>query len=149
SPLATAASSHVISTGVDIGRAGPFPQVAGIMTGRAGFRRDSKYSEIAGIAIGRNHSPVVARRPSGLANGAEKQACPSGPCAGAHQADGVELGLLARVLLGPLAHLVTLVEELDLLHLLERLAERRFRIRGDRRACRGRGAASASPTTPS
>src|SRR5262249_52710411 len=42
----------------------------------------------------------------------------------AHQADGVELGLLAGVLLGALAHLVALVEQLDLLHFLERLAER-------------------------
>ena len=39
--------------------------------------------------------------------------------AGAHQADGVELGLLVGGLLGPLAHLVALVEQLDLLELLE------------------------------
>ena len=37
---------------------------------------------------------------------------------------GVELGLLAGILLGALAHLVALVEQLDLLHLLERFAER-------------------------
>ena len=46
----------------------------------------------------------------------------------AHQADGVELGLLARILLGALAHLVALVEQLDLLELLERLAERRLGV---------------------
>ena len=42
----------------------------------------------------------------------------------AHDADGVELRLLAGLDLGPLAHLVALVEQLDLLHLLEGLAER-------------------------
>ena len=36
----------------------------------------------------------------------------------------IELGLLAGILLGALARLVALVEQLDLLQLLERLAER-------------------------
>ena len=40
------------------------------------------------------------------------------------QPDGVELGLLAGFRLLALAYLVALVEQLDLLHLLERLAER-------------------------
>src|SRR5262249_22388356 len=49
-----------------------------------------------------------------------------GPGAGAvaHYADGVELSLLAGAFLGPLAHLVALVEQFDLLHFLERLSER-------------------------
>ena len=51
-----------------------------------------------------------------------------GPGAVAHQADGVELGLLAGVLLGALARLVALVEQLDLLQLLEGLAERRLGV---------------------
>ena len=52
----------------------------------------------------------------------------SGAGAAAHQADGVELGLLAGILLGALAHLVALVEQLDLLQLLEGLAERRLGV---------------------
>jgi hypothetical protein len=48
----------------------------------------------------------------------------SGPGAVAHEADGVELGLLAGILLGALAHLVALVKQLDLFHLLEGLTER-------------------------
>ena len=43
---------------------------------------------------------------------------------GAHRADAVEFGLLARIVGGALAHLVALVEQLDLLELLERLGER-------------------------
>lgn len=42
-----------------------------------------------------------------------------GADAGAHQADAVEVGLLAGVFLGAFAGLVALVEELDLLQLLE------------------------------
>ena len=44
--------------------------------------------------------------------------------ADAHQADGVELGLLAGGRLGALAHLVALVEQLDLLELFEGFRER-------------------------
>ena len=51
-----------------------------------------------------------------------------GPGAVAHHADGVELGLLAGVFLGPLAHLVALVEQFDLLEFLERFAEVRLRL---------------------
>ena len=43
--------------------------------------------------------------------------------AGAHQADGVHVGLLAGVLLGALARLVTLVQQFDLLQFLEGFAE--------------------------
>jgi hypothetical protein len=39
--------------------------------------------------------------------------------AGAHQADGVQIGLLERDLGGAFAHLVALVEQLDLLQFLE------------------------------
>src|SRR5688572_23519139 len=46
----------------------------------------------------------------------------------AHHADGIELGLLAGLFLGPFAHLVALVEQLDLLELLERFAEMRLRL---------------------
>ena len=46
----------------------------------------------------------------------------------AHRADAVELGLLARILGDALAHLVALVEQLDLLELLERLGERKPRL---------------------
>src|SRR5690242_18161935 len=46
----------------------------------------------------------------------------------AQEADVVELGLLARVLVGALARLIALVEQLDLLELLERLAERRLGV---------------------
>src|SRR5262249_60611662 len=46
--------------------------------------------------------------------------------AGAHQADLIELGLLAGVLGRPLAHLIALVEQLDLLEVFERLAQRRL-----------------------
>ena len=46
------------------------------------------------------------------------------PRGAAHRADAVHLGLLARVLGDALAHLVALVEQLDLLQLLERLGER-------------------------
>ncbi|MGH8734454.1 MAG: hypothetical protein ACREVB_12270, partial [Burkholderiales bacterium] len=45
-----------------------------------------------------------------------------------HHADGVELGLFAGLFLGPLAHLVALVEQLDLLELLERFAKVRLRL---------------------
>src|SRR6185437_7751533 len=45
------------------------------------------------------------------------------PDAGAHQADTVEIGLLASAFLGALARLVALVEKLDLLEFLERLAQ--------------------------
>src|SRR5471032_2383812 len=41
-----------------------------------------------------------------------------------HRGDAVEFGLLARILLGLLARVVALVEHLDLLELLERLAQR-------------------------
>jgi hypothetical protein len=51
-----------------------------------------------------------------------------GPGAVAHHADGVELGLLAGFFLSPLACLVALVEQLDLLELLERFAEVRLRL---------------------
>src|SRR5438094_3134328 len=47
-----------------------------------------------------------------------------GAVAYAHQADGIELGLLTRALLGAFAHLVALVEQFDLLELFESLAER-------------------------
>jgi len=47
----------------------------------------------------------------------------SGPRTIAEQSDRVELGLLAGIFLGPLAQLVALVEQLDLLHFLEGLAE--------------------------
>ena len=40
-----------------------------------------------------------------------------------HQPDGVELGLLARILLRALAHLVAFVEQFDLFHLLECFGE--------------------------
>src|SRR5262245_43667108 len=46
------------------------------------------------------------------------------PGAGPHHAGGAELGRLADIVLGPVAQLVALVEQLDLAHLLERLAER-------------------------
>ena len=59
-----------------------------------------------------------------------------GPGAVAHHADGVELGLLAGLFLGPLAHLVALVEQLDLLELLERFAEVRLRLVELRRGAR-------------
>src|ERR1700742_644522 len=42
----------------------------------------------------------------------------------AHQADAVEIGLLAGAFLGAFAGLVALVEQLDLLELLERLCQR-------------------------
>ncbi len=44
-----------------------------------------------------------------------------GADAGAHQADAVEVGLLAGVLFGAFAGLVPLVQQLDLLQLLEGL----------------------------
>src|SRR5262252_5918820 len=52
----------------------------------------------------------------------------SGACGAAQQADGVEIGLLARCYFLALAHLVALVEQLDLLHLLEGLAKRRLGV---------------------
>src|SRR5262249_44171941 len=58
-----------------------------------------------------------ARRRLDERSGAKAAAC-------AHQADTVELGLLARALGRALADLVALVEQLDLLQFLERLAER-------------------------
>ena len=42
---------------------------------------------------------------------------------GAHQADGVHVGLLPGALLGALTRLVTLVEQFHLLQLLERFAQ--------------------------
>src|SRR5262245_10370255 len=84
----------------------------------------------AGIALSRRSSP----RKRGPRGDKEKRWIPA--CAGmsgrevrsgtelgagavAHHADGVELGLLAGLFLGPFAHLVALVEQLDLLELLE------------------------------
>src|SRR5215469_3482947 len=46
----------------------------------------------------------------------------------AQHADRVEIVLLARVLVGALARLIALVEQLDLLELLEGLAERGARV---------------------
>ena len=46
----------------------------------------------------------------------------------AQHPDAVELGLLARILVGALARLVALVEQLDLLELLEGLAEERLGV---------------------
>jgi hypothetical protein len=45
-----------------------------------------------------------------------------------HRADAVELGLFAGIGVGAFARLIALVEQLDLLELLECLAERRLRI---------------------
>src|ERR1017187_5637911 len=42
----------------------------------------------------------------------------------AHGGDAVELGLLARILFGLFARVVALIQHLDLLELLERLAQR-------------------------
>src|SRR5262249_13856590 len=50
------------------------------------------------------------------------------PRAGAHQVHGLGFGLRGDVLLGPLAHLIALLEQLGLLHLLEGLAESRFGV---------------------
>ena len=54
-------------------------------------------------------------------------AAPSGDGAdaGAHQADAVQVGLLAGVFFGALARLVALVEELDLLQFLEGFGQQR------------------------
>src|SRR3954469_9137692 len=69
------------------------------------------------------------RPPQGAAgNVAMPEILGSGAGAGAHQADSVELGLLAGGLLLALADLVALVEQLDLLHLVEGLAERRLGV---------------------
>src|SRR5262249_37944969 len=48
--------------------------------------------------------------------------------AGAHHVHGLGFGLGADIPLGPLAHLVALVEQLGLLHLLEGLSESRFGV---------------------
>src|SRR5215218_5950783 len=64
-----------------------------------------------------HHDPGVRRRP--VCSGAEAAARP-------HQSDAIELGLFACALDGALAHLVALVEQLHLLQLFERLAERRL-----------------------
>src|SRR5947199_2232343 len=48
--------------------------------------------------------------------------------AGAHQADAVEVGLLAGAFLGAFAGLVAFIQELDLLQFVERLAERASRV---------------------
>src|SRR4051795_6836486 len=61
-------------------------------------------------------------------NAAMPEMLGSGAGAGAHQADSVELGLLAGGLLLALADLIALVEQLNLLHLVEGLAERRFGV---------------------
>ena len=46
----------------------------------------------------------------------------------AHQADAIEVGLLAGALLGALPRLIALVQQLDLLQLLERLGEQRLGV---------------------
>src|SRR6185436_5385091 len=85
---------------------------------------------MAGRAACRRDLNAMKNRPgfAGWAPPGPPARCVSGPGAVAHQADGVELGLLAGVFLGALAHLVPLVEQLDLLHLLEGLAERRLGV---------------------
>src|SRR5215813_6614782 len=52
----------------------------------------------------------------------------SGAGGAADQADGIEGSLLARSFLLALTHLVALIEQLDLLHLLEGLAQRPFGV---------------------
>src|ERR1700694_504783 len=85
------------------------PRSGSIMTAKAAFRRDLN---------------AMNRKPAGRTGGLGWLVGSSGPRAGAQQADGGELGLLAGLFLRPLAHLVALVEKLHLLHFLEGLAER-------------------------
>src|SRR5262245_39210406 len=73
------------------------------------------------VASARILCPGVRRRKRGALLRAEA-------AAGAHQADAVELGLFARVLHRTLAHLVALIEQLYLLQLFERLAQRRLGV---------------------
>ena len=47
---------------------------------------------------------------------------------GAHQADAVEIGLLAGAFLGAFAGLVAFVQQFDLLQLLERLGQQASRV---------------------
>ena len=56
------------------------------------------------------------------------EASGDGADAGAHQADRVDVGLLAGVLFGALARLVALVEQFDLLQFLEGFAEQRLGV---------------------
>src|SRR4051812_44155947 len=68
----------------------------------------------------------AAPRPATCETGESLPSDPHGSAA--HHADAIELALLARILGNPLAHLVALVEQLDLLELLERFGERKARL---------------------
>src|SRR5262245_61556254 len=71
--------------------------------------------------------PAWAGRGGGGSPVNRRETC-SSPGVAAHQSDRVEFGLLARIHLGALACLVALVEQLDLLQFLERLAELRLGV---------------------
>jgi hypothetical protein len=59
---------------------------------------------------------------------ASKQSLGDRPDAGTHQADTVEIGLLAGVLLGAFAGLIALIQQLDFLEFLESLGQQAFGI---------------------
>ena len=74
------------------------------------------------VAMAGGRSRAVRARPQWIRMKSPKVS--DAQAARAHRADAVEFGLLARILGDALAHLVALVQQLDLLQLLERLGER-------------------------
>jgi len=58
----------------------------------------------------------------------EEKASGNGPDPGAHQTDAVEIGLFPGVLFRPLARLIALVQQFDLLEFIEGFAEQAFGV---------------------
>ena len=69
------------------------------------------------------HGPGSRNR---VADEEERKASGNGPDPGAHQTDTVEIGLFPGVLFSPLARLIALVQQFDLLQFVEGFAQQAF-----------------------
>src|SRR5258705_9721221 len=94
-----------------------------------GHRSGTREIPLRSGSQGSRADSIAVNRCFGAPVGAPKEGYPeiaSGARGAAHQADGIELGLFARSDFLAFAHLVALIEQLDLLHLLEGLAQGRL-----------------------